>query len=172
MKKLSEVKRGQFILSSGSLSLVEKQLKPDETPLIVVQGWFDDKGGVLAATDQRVIFAGKLLFTSIIKDVPYSKLSSVLYESGLVHSKVKLEFSGGKMEVKQIEKKYGKELVDIVKAQLDKKEETPSTSVGNSASMVADGLYEKLNKLAELKERGILTDEEFVAEKKKLLEGN
>lgn len=166
MKKIDTAKRGQFVLSSSSLSLVEKQLSPNEIPLIVVQGWLDDKNGVLAATDQRVIFAGKLLFTSIIKDVPYSKLSSVLYESGLMYATVKLEFSGGKMEIKQIDKKAAKELVAAIKAQLDKKEEKPAPP---TAQAPGDDLYTKLSRLAELKEKGVLTEDEFLSEKRKLL---
>lgn len=169
MKKINEAKRGQFIMASGSLALLEKQLKPDENPLIVVHGSFDDKAGVFAATDQRVIYAGKILFSSVIKDVPYSKLSSVMLESGLMFSTIKVEFSGGKLEVKQVDKKAAKEIVEAINAQLDKKDQ-PAPTTPHAAAHAGDDLYTKLNKLADLKERGILTDEEFAAEKKKLLD--
>lgn len=170
MKKIATAKRGSFIMASGSLALLEKQLKPDESPLIVAQGNFEDKIGVLAATDQRVVYVGKVLFSSLIKDVPYSKLSSVMLESGLIFSTIKVEFSGGKLEIKQIDKKAAKELVEAINAQLEKKDHPAATPPPPAAAPAADDLYTKLNKLADLKERGILTDEEFIAEKKKLLD--
>lgn len=178
MKKIAEAKRGNFVLVSGSLSLLEKQLNADEEPLIIAQGNFDDKQGVVAATNQRVIYVGKVLFSSVIKDVPYSKLSSILLESGLMFSTVKLEFSGGKLEIKNIDKKAAKELSETIKAQLEKKDQSEpqlsTISGGNTVNIPPQGesLYDKLSKLADLKDRGILTDEEFAAEKKKLLEGN
>ena len=170
MKKINEAKRGQFLLTSGSLALLEKQLKPNETPLIVVQGFFEENTGVFAATDQRVICIGKFFFSNSIKDVPYSKLSSISLESGLINCSIKLEFSGGKLEVKRIDKKVAKEVVDVINAQLDKKDQFAPTPPPPAAAPAGDDLYTKLNKLADLKERGILTDDEFAAEKKKLLD--
>lgn len=166
MKKIDTAKRGSFVLASGSLKLLENQFNADESPIIVAQGSFDDKAGVVAATDQRVIYVSKVLFSSVVKDVPYSKLSSVLYESGLMWATVKLEFSGGKMEIKQIDKKAAKELVEAIKAQLDKKEEKPAPP---AAQAPGDDLYSKLSRLAELKEKGVLTEDEFLSEKRKLL---
>lgn len=169
MKKIDKVKQGPFVLISGSLALLEKQLRSDETPLIVVQCYVEDNPGVFAATDQRVICVGKFFFSNSVKDVPYSKLSSISLESGLLYSAIKLEFSGGKMEVKRIDKKVVKAVVDIINAQLDKKDQPATTPPPPAAAPTGDDLYTKLNKLADLKERGILTQDEFDAEKKKLL---
>lgn len=50
----------------------------------------------------------------------------------------------------------------------------PKADTGDDAGSAEepDDVYLKLEKLSDLKERGIITEEEFLAEKKKLLEGN
>lgn len=166
MIRIIKAQKGSFFAVSGSLSLLEKQLHSEEMPLIVVQGHFDDKPGVLTATDERVIFAGKLFFNTIVKDFPYSKLSSVSLDSGIMNATVKFEFSGGKLEVEKIQKSVAREFVDIVQQKINGKDASVAPVTPAAAEV---DVFDKLRKLGELKAAGILTEDEFQEQKKKLL---
>jgi len=70
-----------------------------------------------------------------------------------------LLLANGKTEEKQIEEKIkSKEMDDFVKH-----------STSNQNIQTSNGRYEQLEKIANLKERGVLTEAEFIAEKEKIL---
>jgi hypothetical protein len=167
MKSVEEAKKGVFFGVSGSLSLLEKQLSSEEEPFIVVQGQLDDTVGVLSSTSERVIFAGKVFFSTVIKDFSYSKVSSVSIESGILSSKIKIEYSGGKLEIKGVGKDVAKEFVEIVKEKISEQSITSKPSPVEPKA--EEDLFDKLKKLGELKEMGVLTEEEFNQQKQKLL---
>jgi Bacterial PH domain/Short C-terminal domain len=165
MKTVSDAKIGTFFGVSGGLSHLEKQIKTGEEPLLVVQGQMDDTAGVLAATSERVLFSGKFLFSTVLKELSYSKLNSISIESGILNSKIKFEYSGGNLEVKAVGKAEAKEFVEIVQAKINDQAGSPK----KEPDLAKDDMFEKLKKLAELKELGILTEEEFQQQKQKLL---
>lgn len=167
MIRIVKAQKGTFFGVSGSIQLLEKQLYSSENVFIVVQGQHDDKPGVLAATDERVIFVGKMFFSTIVKEVPYSKLSSISVDAGILTATIKLEFSGGKLEVSAIAKDVARELVEKVKIHLANREAGNSQQVAPAPTQ--EDMFDKLKKLGELKEAGILTEEEFQEQKKKLL---
>ena len=165
MKAVTDAKTGTFFGVSGGLAHLEKQIKAGEEPLLVVQGQMDDTIGVLAATSERVLFSGKFLFSTVLKELSYSKLNSISLESGILNSKIKFEYSGGNLEVKAVGKEGAKEFVEIVQAKINEQAGSPKQEPGQEK----DDLFEKLKKLGELKELGVLTEEEFLQQKQKLL---
>jgi hypothetical protein len=169
MDKIQESFKGVSFGVSGSKALLDKQIHDDENVLITVQGKYEDKIGVFSATDKRLIFAGKFFLGSVVKEVDYQKLTSIKLETGLINAKIILEYSGGDITISQIDKTVAPELVEVVKSK-QVQISTLDNSMLTTPSSNAD-LFEKLKKLGELKNSGILTDEEFQAQKQKLLEG-
>jgi len=160
---IKNAKKGNFIGVSGSLELFEKQLQVNEIPLMIVQGTFEDKNGILAATSQRVVVIAKFLFSSTSKDIPYEKITSVMLDNGIIQSKIRIEYSGGKIEVKAIDKDAAKQMVELINSKKNEKEKSDSIPQNN------DDVYEKLKKLGHLRDIGVLTEQEFIEQKNKLL---
>jgi hypothetical protein len=165
MKTVSDAKTGTFFGVSGGLAHLEKQIKAGEEPILVVQGQMDDTVGVLAATSERVLFSGKFLFSTVLKELSYPKLNSISLESGILNSKIKFEYSGGSLEVKAVGKAEAKEFVEIVQGKINEQTTPPKQEIGQEKG----DLFENLKKLGELRELGILTEEEFQEQKQKLL---
>jgi hypothetical protein len=163
-ENIKKAKKGNFFGVSGTLELLEKQLQENEIPLIIVQGIFEDKSGILAATSKRVLAIAKFFFSSTSKDVPYEKITSVMLDNGIIQSKIKIEYSGGKIEVNSIDKDAAKQMVELINAKKSEKEKSDSVSQNND-----DDVYEKLKKLGHLRDIGVLTEQEFIEQKNKLL---
>ena len=148
-----------------NLKEVQSHLEKDETVEASVFGAYETKilgndtvrTGVLVATDKRVCFYAKKMMGFDLESFPYSNISSIEYSKGLMGHSIKFFASGNSVKVKWINRGDIKEFVDIVKSRIGKKLETPAQK--------GDDTCEQLEKLSDLKERGILTQEEFDAKK-------
>jgi hypothetical protein len=76
--------------------------------------------------------------------------------------------SGNKAEIKNVDKNAGKTLVETVRDRITNRAAAPATpSVPAAASQ--DDVLEQIRKLGELRDAGILTEEEFAAKKTELM---
>ncbi|MCK5643725.1 MAG: PH domain-containing protein [Gammaproteobacteria bacterium] len=156
----------------------EKRLKDidrvlDENIIDAVSGAVDGKilgkkgklNGVLVLTSNRVLFYYKKMIGGYqSEEYPLNRISSINFNSGLLGSSIKIHASGNDLEMGWIPKDEGVEdFVKHVKSSMDSP--TTNTSMGNQPTDIAD----QLKKLADLKEQGILTEDEFTTQKAKLL---
>lgn len=122
--------------------------------------------GVLVLTSKRLIFYYKKTITGHgSEDYPLDKINSINFVTGLLAGSVKIHSSGNSLEVDMIPKSEDVEaFVKTVKSYIPgyKKE---SSSVSNDNLDIAD----QISKFAELRDKGILTEEEFAIQKRKLL---
>lgn len=124
------------------------------------------QNGVLVLTGNRVIFYyKKMLGGYMTEDYPISKISSVNFGMGMMGGEIKLHASGNDLHMVWIPKDEGaEEFAKAIKSQMvDQKQETKVPS--NDEPDVAD----QIKKLADLKDQGILTEDEFTTKKKQLL---
>jgi hypothetical protein len=146
---------------------VQEHLEPGEEILYSVQGQYETKrfgqdslrSGAFFATNKRLVFFAKKLTGFDIEVFPYSSISSIEMSKGLMGHKMSFFASGNKVSMKWIQKGDIKELVSFIREKLGHKEQV---HVDDSVS--------KLERLASMKEKGLITDEEFQSEKKKILE--
>lgn len=149
---------------------IERML--DENIIDAVSGAVDGKilgkkgklNGVLVLTPKRVLFYYKKMIGGYqSEEYPLNRISSINFNSGLLGSSIKIHASGNDLEMGWIPKDEGVEdFVKNVKMYMD--EPNTDTSVGQS------DIADQLKKLADLKEQGILTEDEFAAQKAKLLD--
>jgi len=144
----------------------------DENIIDAVSGAVDGKilgkkgklNGVLVLTSKRVLFYHKKLIGGYqSEEYPLNRISSINFNSGLLGGSIKIHASGNDLEMGWIPKDEGVEdFVKNVKMYMDE----PTTDTPAGQSDIAD----QLKKLADLKEQGILTEDEFAAQKAKLLD--
>ena len=155
----------------------------DEALEQLAQGKYNDNGGILVATNKRLIFIDKALLGSRLRveDFPYDKLTSIQYDTGSFFSDsatldpdrratITIFASGNKAEIKHVHKDQVRGFCDYVRARTSGVAEHASISpaAAGGGGSVSD-VVSQLERLAKLKEQGFLTDEEFQAQKNRLL---
>ncbi|WP_337968856.1 PH domain-containing protein [uncultured Flavobacterium sp.] len=131
----------------------------------IVQGTYNNGHGILISTNRRLVFIDKgILYGLKVEDFPLDKISSIQYETGLLLGGIKIYTSGNTAKIDNIEKLSARTFSEFVRDKLSK----PNNSVNNVASEV--NILDQLEKLAKLKESGILSEDEFNEQKKKFLE--
>jgi hypothetical protein len=144
------------------------QLESDEVIQEYVIGAFKTKRlgadsarvGVLIATDRKVLFYGKKTFGFETEVFPYSNISSIELSKGMLGHKIILFASGNKAEMGSINSPNVNEFLKVVRGNLGKKKE---------GSVIAASSADELKKFAELRDAGIISEDEFIAKKKQLL---
>lgn len=149
-----------ILFPKRSIQVILDNLMTKEDILIVTSCNRGSNPGAIAVTNKRVIFGTKVLFKSEIKDFDIKKITSVNYMSNLTN-KLIIRGSFDGIEITSIEKNAGQQIVNKIKEIQDS--EDPSNNQATSG-----GLGD-LEKLAELKDKGIITEEEFNAKKKSIL---
>lgn len=170
-QQVEEVKKK---LPGNIKMLVRKELKKlpsllEEGELIerVAQGRYDGKQGLVVATDRRVMFIEEGLMRSNLEDFSYERISSVQTGKGAMFGRLTIFASGNKAEIDQIApKEMGVALGDLVRARIKSEGNGGSQSPAESS----DSAMDKLKKLGELRDSGVLSEDEFEQQKKKLLE--
>ncbi len=150
----------------------ESHLKPSETIIIWAEGYIGDMmgsgdktlyNGVLIVTNERVAFYRKGLLGEVVETIPLKQITSIERKSMMGHRTICLHTSHDQLEFKTFEKKEQK-LFDAIESGREN-----STSKVESISIDKNDLMDTLKKLAELKELGIISNEEFQSKKSDLL---
>jgi hypothetical protein len=118
-------------------------------------------------TNKRIVIRDPSLFgvRENIVSVSYDKITSIELERGVFSSKIIIRAPGFADEMEAISKKAAEQIVQYVKNSMDKiKIESQKESLE-----VKESIADELLKLANLKEKGVLSDEEFLKMKKDLL---
>ncbi len=133
----------------------------------LVQGTYNNGQGILVATNKRLIFVDKgLIYGLKVEDFGLDKVSSIQYETGIIFADIKIMASGNTAKIEYVEKGAARSFCEKVRTKLSEpKPNVAPVTIVQSHLDVAD----QLAKLAKLKDQGILTQDEFDAQKMKLL---
>lgn len=179
MPSFEEVQKALENNADGVNFLGKKELKElpnilweDELPEKVVQGFYKNGNGILVCTNSRLIFINKGLMSLKVEDFPLKNISSIQYETGILMGKITIFASGNRADIGNIEKAYVRNFAEYVRAKISDigKSSASSQPIQPTGTQVADDeIIAQLERLAVLKEKGILTDEEFTAQKARIL---
>jgi hypothetical protein len=158
------------------VALASSHLQPGETVIVSVLGTYKSKlmgkdtlrTGVFLATNIRVFFFGKKMFGFETESFPYSSISSIDYGKSFLGKTISFYASGNSVTMKWINEGDVDKFISHVQSFIGKKISNASTQPQQQVSASID-VTEELRKLADLKNTGILTEEEFAAKKKQLL---
>jgi len=147
-----------------------QHVSPGEQILAVLHGRYAPKNtgykAVMLATNQKVIFYTKMLLNEKFEVLPYAKISSIELQTSMIgFAKATLYTFNNDISMKNI--RDGEKFVQVVREGIEKKE--ISAAPAAAATPAAPDIPDQIRKLAELKEAGILTEEEFAAKKQMLL---
>jgi hypothetical protein len=144
------------------LSVLNEHLNSKEKVIDIVGGQLKQKGvdgtGILVLSNQRVFFLDKSLFNVKLTEHSFDHINSISFKKSVVYGDIVINVAGSKISVGAIDKNFVQSWVENAKQYIGKKEQKESTSS-----------LDELEKLAKLKEKGIISDKEFKDKKKKIL---
>lgn len=118
---------------------------------------------ILVATDRRLIFVDKeFMYGLTVEDYSYTKISSIQYETAMMLASIDILVSDDLVEIDGVGKYEAKLFCEKVRDFMSRPKEnfhTPEPTV-----------LDQLEQLGRLKESGILSEEEFNDQKKKMID--
>jgi hypothetical protein len=167
-EQLKRIDGVSHLLGRKEIKELPAILWEDEHVDHMLSGIYNNGLGALFATNRRLLFVDKgLIFGLKVEDFPYDKITSIQYETGIIQGKLTIFASGNRAEITNCDKVLVRGFAEYARARISSlhagKAVPAPTPDGN------DDTISKLERLAKLKEQGILTDEEFMQQKAKIL---
>jgi hypothetical protein len=125
-----------------------------------------ERRGTLFITDRRVGLLTKKLGGHDLLDFSYGLLTSIEYKKGFSYGEITLLAAGDQTRFHMIPKDLVENLAKVIRERM-----VASTQAGQPAAQTGSvsSVADELLKLASLRDSGILTQEEFDAQKSKLI---
>lgn len=156
-------KRGEFLFVNKELDELLSKLNQNEHLRMVISGQSNSRAGLLVLTDIRIFWYAKRMFGgSDFQEVPLAKIGGASVSRSGITNKLKVTYTGGSIEVSVSSNAVATEFAAAIQTPISVQ---PITVPQNETS----DIISKLERLAALKEKGILTDAEFAAQKSALL---
>jgi len=156
------------LLTRKEINELPHILWEDETVEKIVSGYYNGGTGILVASNKRLIFIDKgLLYGLRVEDFPYDRVTSIQYKTGLALGDITIFASGNNAVIQNVPKGDVKPFSEYVRARI--------TAISLHASAPPtplppqEDMFTKLERLAALRDKGILSDEEFNQQKAKIL---
>lgn len=145
-------------------------LHPGETVRLLAQGTYQTNQGIVALTDQRLLFLFHGVMAQSQEDFPLRLITSVQTKSGFATGELHVTVSGMRSTISQVLKTDLAPLADAIRQGMAAAQ-SPSPAVAPTvptAPPTADP-FEALAKLGQLRDAGVITVEEFEAKKAEIL---
>jgi hypothetical protein len=159
--------------SRRELKKLDEYLWHDETVSRLAAGNLNGSLGLLVFTDRRLLF----LFHGLIKqqheDFPLDLISSVSMKSGLASATITVYAGGAKHEISSVYKDDARAITDEIRNRVATRGAS-AASLATPPSPVTPpeprpDVLQQLKQLGELRDAGVITDQEFEEKKSELL---
>lgn len=163
----------------------QQHMEPNEQVITSVPGTYETtimgsdsvRSGLLIATDRRVVFYAKKLTGYDLETYPYTSISSIDQGKNMMGHKVTFYASGNKVEVKWIKDvEQLQHFMNFVKTHIHARSSTqpslqppPMVAPATAPPAAAPDVMAQIRSLGELRDAGVLTEQEFADKKAELL---
>jgi Bacterial PH domain/Short C-terminal domain len=156
----------------NQIDRAKEVLQPGEEVLDVTTGMVQvtrmgtktSRSGAILVTDRRVILYTKKLGGYEMYDHVYGLLTALDYKKGVMSGNITFAASGDRTHVSRVPKDSVERIAKAIRERMAAAHAQGRLAAGTNVSAA-----DEIRKLAELHAEGILTDEEFAAQKKRLL---
>ncbi len=157
-----------------SKAFIASKLKSGETVVGHLEGWIGEMmgsgdktqhNGQFILTNMRACFYRKGILGEVFQTIPLDKITSVETLSSMGYRVLRLHTSHDELAFKTFE---AKEDFDRIYGHLESSRNTQASSAHSKSTSTS--IPEQIRQLAELRDAGILTEEEFAAKKTHLLQ--
>jgi hypothetical protein len=144
---------------------VRNLLRSTERVTELGQGQYGNKQGLVVLTNERLFFFEKSLGSETVEEFGIGSISSLSVSKKLTGETLQVHASGNAAEIKSM--MHGQ--ADAVARAFRNLKQVGSTGHGSVVSSGANDPIEQLERLAALRDKGVLSSEEFEAKKAELL---
>jgi hypothetical protein len=137
-------------------------LTAGETICALTSGKYENQFWLVVLTDKRLLFLDKGVFGLKQVELPLKQISAITHKTGVLFGELWVYSSAGMNAVRNIPKAQVPKIAMLI-SNLVQQAEAPV------AAAPATDVASQLERLAALVEKGLLTREEFAAQKAKLL---
>lgn len=169
-KKISKASGDDSFGVKKELKVLPEHLMDNEQVTGLTSGFYDGNTWLVVLTDNRLLFLDKgMLYGLKQVSVPLDQVTSISGSTGLMMGDIFVGTSGdqGNIKIEAVIKKAVDVFVKMVQDQITKSKNQGSAS---APAQTADDPVAKLEKLAEMLDKGLLTEEEFAEQKAKVLD--
>ena len=155
-----EIGDDQFF-TKKELNYLPEILSDGEQILAFTSGLMDGNTWLLTLTDRRIIFLDKGIIYGLSQAIiDLDKVNSISFKTGLFFAEIVVTDGAVQRKIENVWKKTAKAFTNKVQAAIEARKQTKPNTSGKDLTTV-----EQLEKLANLKEKGIITQEEFDKQK-------
>lgn len=150
-------------------------LSDDENIKYLTSGLTDGSTWLIVCTQKRILLLDYGMFFGMKQsEMSLENINSISYQTGLFFGSIEIWHGGARMLIENCGKETVKPFVDAVNKAIKELKNnnvnSPSPQQQDSPAADQNDAISKLERLAALKEKGILSDEEFLTQKNKILE--
>ena len=170
--KIAETTPGVRIKRNKKLlNQIETMLGEEEKPLAVLEGQSPNQAGkdtigIAVATNKRLIYVGTLLLQTAVEQFPLDKIDSVQESKGALLAGFSASVPGSTFTLSRCAKNAASVFVETLRNAISNFQKIPESPQTQSS----EGALDKLKKLADLHDAGVLSDDEFESKKAELLD--
>lgn len=144
-------------------------LADDEAVLALTAGLMDGNTWLIVCTAKRVIFLDKgMIYGLKQRETPLEKINSIEQKTGMIFGSVGIWDGAALMEIKNVMKKTVRPFVEAVNRARDALKMAEGSAQHSAAPSSID-VASQLERLADLRDRGVLSDDEFQTQKDRIL---
>lgn len=147
-------------------------LNGDEMVLAMAGGQVASNQGLLVATDRRAMFVSEGVIRHSFEDFPYDRITSVTSSRGMVFGKIIIHTAGAAHVVENVAKGEAEAVAAVLRERVEgvtRDRQQPASAPIAPPAGGPTGIAGELRQLAELRDAGVLTPDEFEAQKARLL---
>jgi len=170
-KQLESLRAKLSLFTKGEIKELPYILDLDEKILAIIDAQFakTTDAGILLVTPKRIISVSKAMFSlAKVNEFLNDNILEVSFVKNFVSPNIRIHTKEKTVEFESFfNKDYAEDFYHFI-SKIYNKEATKASSPEQNT--VSESVLEQLEKLGQLRENGILTEEEFTSQKKKLLE--
>ena len=168
-KRIAKESGDDQYFTKKELEHLPEVLQENEQIIAFSSGFMDGNTWLITLTDKRIIFLDKGMFFGFNQTyIPLEKVNAVSGQTGLLLGDIIITDGAKDRKITNVPKKTVQYFTNKTQEAIEniKNKKEPLTS---SNSNLDNDIYSQLEKLAKLKEKGIINDNEFQVAKRKLL---
>ena len=156
--------------TAKEVSHLPEILHDDENIKYLTSGLMDGTTWLVVCTQKRVLLLDHgFLFGFKQSEMNLENINSISFQTGLLFGSIEIWHGGARMLIENCDKKTVKPFTDAVNAAMHAIKKGQGSAPQAPVTSSSDDVVSQLERLAALLEKGILSQEEFQAQKKKLL---
>jgi hypothetical protein len=164
-KEIAEKLGDDQFFTKKELNYLPEVLRPNEDILAFSSGLMDGNTWLITLTDKRIIFLDKGMIWGLEQtSIDLEKINSISGKTGLIFGDILIEDGAKERKITNVWKKTVKPFTNMVQDAIQNNRKS-----NYQIHIKEEDPYSKLEKIAILKEKGIITEEEFNIEKQKIL---